>query len=94
MLEAWEASDLHGVFLVTSDELVRLASFRCHVSATETSEQTHREALAYSHSPRSVGDEEAVVKVVGNSEDDTSSQEADNGEHDPVLQHLYFLVSG
>jgi hypothetical protein len=79
---------LHGIFLVTSDELVRLSSLRCHVSAAETSEQAHGEALAYCHSPRSMGDEEAVVKVVGNGKDDTGGKEADNGKHDPVLQHL------
>jgi hypothetical protein len=87
------ALPLHGIFLVTSDELVRLASLRCHISAAETSEQAQGEALAYRNSPRSVGDKEAVVKVVGNGENDTGSQEADNGEHDPVLQHLCFLVS-
>lgn len=79
---------LHGVFLVTSDELVRLSSLRCHVSAAEASEQAHREAVANGHGPRSVRDEEAVIKVVGNGEDDASGQEANNGKHDPVLQHL------
>lgn len=84
---------LHGVFLVTSDELVRLSSLRCHVSAAETSEQAHGEAVAYGHGPRSVRDEEAVVKVIRNSEHDTSGQEADDGEHDPVLQHLLQVLA-
>jgi hypothetical protein len=87
------AVPLHSIFLVTSNELVRLASFRCDISAAESSEQTHGEALAYCNSPRSVRDKEAVVKVVGDGEDDTGGQEADYGEHDPVLQHLCFIIS-
>lgn len=79
--------DLHGVFLVTSDELVRLSLLRCHVAAAKASEQAHREALAHRHGPRSVGDEEAVVEVVRNGEDDTCRQEANNGEHHPVFEH-------
>ena len=84
---------LHSVFFVTSNELVRLASLRCHISAAEASEQTYGEAVAYCHSPGSVRDEEAVVEVVRNGEDDSGGQEADNGEHDPMLQHLFVHVS-
>lgn len=40
-----------------------------------------------------MGDEEAVVEVVGNGEDDTGGEETDDGKHDPVLQHLFRKVS-
>lgn len=46
--------NLHGVFFVTSDELVRLSSLRWHGAAAKTSEQAQREALAYRHAPRPV----------------------------------------
>ena len=84
---------LHCVFFVTSDELVGLSSLRWHAATAEASKQAHREALAYRHAPRSVRDEEAAVKVVRNGENDTCCQEADDGEHHPVFQHLCENVS-
>lgn len=85
--------DLHGVFLVTSDELIRLSLLRCHVAAAQASEQAHGEALAHRHGPRPVGDEEAVVEVVRNGKDNACCQEANDGEHHPVFQHLCENVS-
>ena len=47
MLGACKTLLLHGILLVTSDELVRLSSLGCHISAAEASEQAHGEAVAY-----------------------------------------------